>query len=588
MKSSIDALQNLGVATVVASGNNSCNGTGCINALSVPACISTAISVGATTKSNTVPGYSNTASFLNLFAPGGDLSGGTSDIYSSVPGGSFDYEGGTSMAAPHVAGAFAVLKQQSPSASVSDLLSVLKATGVPITDSRNNVIKPRIRLANNPWVARYIGTDVCCHSKISGDGSGNVYVVATDSSWIDIIKYDPYGRQIWAANLNFLLWPAVADIATDTSANFYITGDACATVMCDSFIAFTAKYDSTGSQQWIQTSSSSQYNLPAGVKVDANGNVYTFMLAFSWPPSPSGSQFVTIKYDSSGNSIWTRTYTNGSTMSTTGGASGLVLDGSGNLYVTGTFCTDPLLPCQLGDNYYVIVKYDANGTMLWTANYNSGYLGQSAGIVVDGSGNVAIGGAACYAGDACYSNYSLESGAITLKYAPTGNLLWHNMYQNLGLTTPTALAADSTGNVYVAGESCSAVTQILDPNIGTLYHTCGDYDIVTIKYDANGGQSWMARYSGAAAGPDGQGRPELPYAIVVDRIGNSYVAGKSGFNGGYSLMKYDPNGNQLWILAHNEWGYADSIALDILGNVYASGLSRNGDGINILTMKAIQ
>jgi serine protease len=48
------------------------------------------------------------------------------------------------MAAPHVAGAFAVLRQAKPSASVTEILSAFQSTGVPITDSRNNVIKPRI------------------------------------------------------------------------------------------------------------------------------------------------------------------------------------------------------------------------------------------------------------------------------------------------------------------------------------------------------------------------------------------------------------------------------------------------------------
>jgi hypothetical protein len=50
------------------------------------------------------------------------------------------------MATPHVAGAWAILKQYSPSASVSEILSALQNTGLPVTDSRNGVTTSRIRI----------------------------------------------------------------------------------------------------------------------------------------------------------------------------------------------------------------------------------------------------------------------------------------------------------------------------------------------------------------------------------------------------------------------------------------------------------
>lgn len=71
----------------------------------------------------------HSASFLSLLAPG-------ESINSSVPGGGFAFFNGTSMAAPHVAGAWALLKQQTPSASVNTLLSNLQSTGLGVTDTR--------------------------------------------------------------------------------------------------------------------------------------------------------------------------------------------------------------------------------------------------------------------------------------------------------------------------------------------------------------------------------------------------------------------------------------------------------------------
>jgi len=137
MDLAIGNLRSNGIATVVASGND-----GFLFRISWPACISTAISVGATGDgsggwpTDQVTWFSNSADFLSLLAPG-------AEINSSVPGGGFSSASGTSMAAPHVAGAWAIAKQSSPGASVSDVLAGLQNTGKRITDV-NDVTTSRI------------------------------------------------------------------------------------------------------------------------------------------------------------------------------------------------------------------------------------------------------------------------------------------------------------------------------------------------------------------------------------------------------------------------------------------------------------
>jgi subtilisin family serine protease len=134
----IDNLRSVGIATVVASGNSFSG-----SAISSPACISSAVSVGSTTKTDDVSWFSNIAPFLSLLAPG-------DGINSSVPGGTFAVFSGTSMAAPHVAGAWAVAKQAIPGASVTTILQALQQTGKPVTDSRlffgGGAVVPRINL----------------------------------------------------------------------------------------------------------------------------------------------------------------------------------------------------------------------------------------------------------------------------------------------------------------------------------------------------------------------------------------------------------------------------------------------------------
>jgi hypothetical protein len=112
--------------------------------MGAPACISTAISVGSTQDgssgtADTVSSFSNGASFLNILAPG-------QAITSAVPGGGYGTANGTSMATPHVAGAWAVVRSKYPNDTVQQTLDRLVSTGLPVTDTRNSITKNRIRL----------------------------------------------------------------------------------------------------------------------------------------------------------------------------------------------------------------------------------------------------------------------------------------------------------------------------------------------------------------------------------------------------------------------------------------------------------
>jgi serine protease len=135
-KQKIDTLLTKGIATVVAAGNEYFEGA------SYPACISSAVAVGANDNNDAIADFSNRGAIVDLFAPG-------VEIESSIPDNQTAVFSGTSMASPHVAGALALMKANSPGTPMADLINTLKTTGRPYVYEANGtqVTTPRLDLA---------------------------------------------------------------------------------------------------------------------------------------------------------------------------------------------------------------------------------------------------------------------------------------------------------------------------------------------------------------------------------------------------------------------------------------------------------
>lgn len=123
LATAIQRLQSAGIATLIASGNRGYSG-----AVSFPACISAAIAVGSSTKADLLASNSNHSTLVKLLAPGTSIKG-------AVPGTGYAVKSGTSMAAPHVTGTFALLKEAKPTATANDIYTALSCSGKMI-DSR--------------------------------------------------------------------------------------------------------------------------------------------------------------------------------------------------------------------------------------------------------------------------------------------------------------------------------------------------------------------------------------------------------------------------------------------------------------------
>ena len=132
----IAKLRAAGIATVISAGNEAEQ-----EAIGMPACVSTAVSVSATKKDGTIDvNYSNVARFVTVAAPG-------TQIFSAIPGRRYLRLDGTSMAAPHVAGAIAVLREEKPERTVDTIVKLLQRAGQTVSDPRTGTKLRRMDLA---------------------------------------------------------------------------------------------------------------------------------------------------------------------------------------------------------------------------------------------------------------------------------------------------------------------------------------------------------------------------------------------------------------------------------------------------------
>ena len=354
----------------------------------------------------------------------------------------------------------------------------------------------------------------------------------------------------WANRIGGTNADAGYDIATDASGNVYVVGE----------------YQGTA-----------DFDPGAGtVNLTSAGNIDLF---FS-------------KYSSTGTYLWAKSL--GSTNADY--CRSVVVDGSGNIYITGAFSgtidfdpgagTNSLTSSGQGDIYFA--KYDASGNHVWA--YKIGNSGNEFGwnIGIDGSSNVYLSGVFQGttdfdpgAGTASLTSNGSPNDIFFAKYSSTGGYLWANRIGGTTADYARDMAVDAAGNVYITGEFQGTVD--FDPGAGTAnLIPAGFFEVYFAKYSTAGAYVWAKNIGGANG--------DIGYGIAVDGTGSIYItgyfettadfdpgAGTANLTVGGSndifVAKYTSAGNYVWANKiggiGSDLGY--NIAFDASSNVYITG-----------------
>ncbi len=244
---------------------------------------------------------------------------------------------------------------------------------------------------------------------------------------------------------------------------------------------FIARYDTAGVCQWVRSAGGTAGVEEAyGIAADASGNVYICGIYSSTATfgsysvtSVGGSDVFLAKYNSSGTCQWVRS--GGSTAGDV--AYCVAVDGSGNCYIVGYYgnanCTfsGTTLNTIGGSSDVFVCKYNTSGTLQWArrggsaAGSDAGY-----GIAVDGKGNVYATG--YFSNTATFETSSITSAGdldiFFAAYDASGTLLY---LKRAGGTTQAwgkGIATDSEGYVYCTGTIWGVVPQVFNFDSYTL------------------------------------------------------------------------------------------------------------------------
>ncbi|MCF8412624.1 MAG: T9SS type A sorting domain-containing protein [Melioribacteraceae bacterium] len=352
---------------------------------------------------------------------------------------------------------------------------------------------------------------------------------------------------------------------------------------------YTLKISSNGDSLWsdaINNESVNDQDQGECVAVDADGNVYIagyLQDAGGWWKR----DWIVAKYDPDGNKLW-QTTLNG-TNDHEDKVLSITVDGDGNVYAAGEMRNTRDSETNLD---IATAKFNSDGDTLWTRMYNNvDYFGESVkDIFLDKNGDIILTGNIVHTSHWFFGELN---GILLLKYNAAGDLLMDSIYvegADLSISTHTS-EIDADGNIYIYGSDLDNSTTSGNPH--ALYKFSNEFALVyksnflpsegsfailprNLSINSNGQavlsfkgstSTWPFEYKIFLVGfddagetawtytRDKAGQSDIPLGLVLDNNNYTYAAFKKIIVDSSTFLstqfvefvKYDPSGKVIWI-----------------------------------------
>ena len=470
--------------------------------------------------------------------------------------------------------------------SVNSNVSVLTNTNVSSSTIIDGTPRWAVRMDNFYSVNMALDNQQQMYISTYYDGSAIAYNASggqplqtrnPSSTCCALVKYSASATPLWAAYIDGPSNDSTYGSATDPSGNAYIAGfysstasiydgsgslvNACRPPSVTA--AYIVKYSPAGNVLWSSTMDSSSGDIFMNVTTDISGNVYAvgshngtdgaiynaagtqLMTLRSVQGSSAG---VLVKYSSAGVPLWYADI-DGSGGSGSAEMQSCATDNQGNVYVSGQFYSTAVTftvynasgapfttvtTTNIRDAY--IAKYSASGTVYWLARISGSGEENPGSIAVDSEGSVYMtryydsSNTVVYnANDTqAFTLRASSSGQVYIvKYSASGTGLWSACVDGPGMDIGTAVAVDSSNNVYASGVFAIPNATVYNHagNVVKTFTTTGtSSDGYLMKFNMSGSFLWAITVAG--------GNYENGSKVHADNNGNVYWGVYSNSSGG--------------------------------------------------------
>ncbi len=472
------------------------------------------------------------------------------------------------------------------------------------------------------WGTYFGGTNVDVVYAITSDAAGNIYAggdtfstsnIATAGAHqtvygggVDdcmIFKFTPAGQRIWSTYYGGLEHDIIGSLTIDNNNDLIITGHtdsnndiatngAYSTIYATSYDCIVAKFDSSGVLQWGTYYGDTGIDEGWGIACDELNNIYVtgftsslFNITAGSPHQAfygggSNDAFIA-KFNTAGNTLIWGTYYGGNGEDA---ATALRYNGSGFIYIVGntnstanisTAASHQPTIASAEDAYFA--KFDLNGVQHWGSYFGGDesdyvydlYINSNKEILFCGNTLSTFGISTTGAYQQSIANTS-NYDAFFAKFSAAGNQLIGTYYGGVESENARAIAMDSQGKVYLAGESTSSVGISNANSTYTLYN--GGQDAFLAKFCVEGKRpitpagtsSLCLGDSIVISAPLGYQSYTWNTSQTTSSIVVNYTTATGSFT--YFVTVVDEDGCD---------GYSDTIQVNVLD--CATGISENSD-----------